>query len=54
MKKSWSETLYTIEIFKLSQNMPKETYFQWNDKMSIQLLSSDLDVLFKNVKQFNQ
>ena len=32
----------------------KKTYFQWNDKISIQLLSSGVDVLFKKVKQINR
>ena len=49
MQKNWTKTLCTIDSIELSGN---KTYFQWNDKISIQLLSSDLTVLFKKFKRF--
>ena len=59
-------TIWKIHVEKLVKNFAhyleyliiwkqtKKTYFQWDDKISIQLLSSDLDAPFKKVKQFNQ
>ena len=50
MQKNWTKTLCTIDSIELSGN---KTYFQWNDKISIQLLSSDLTVLSRNSNTLN-